>query len=80
MTRLQDRLERVLEHTPLRATAGRHRRTSSPRVTVARLIVPAPRPAPDDTMPARGGTMPAARATAGFTDCRGEWHAWEDAS
>jgi len=71
MTRLLDRLEHALGRTPLRTTAGRHRRGSSPRVAVARLIVPAPRTAPD------AATSP---RSAGFTDCRGEWHGWEDAS
>ena len=73
MTRLLERLEHVLEHTPLRATAPRHRRESLRRVTAARLIVPvAPRPA------AHAG--PASDPAPGFLDCRGEWHAWEDAS
>ncbi|WP_300644242.1 hypothetical protein [Nocardioides sp.] len=71
MTRLLDRLEHALERTSLRTTAGRHRRDSSPRIAVARLIAPAPRTTPDATTSAR---------PAGFTDCRGEWHAWEDAS
>lgn len=77
MTRLLERLEQVLEHTPfrapLRATAPRHRRDSLRRVTAARLIVPAdPRPATH----AGPSTDPAT----GFPDCRGEWHDWEDAS
>lgn len=71
MTRLLDRLEHVLERTSLRTSAGRHRRDGSPRVAVARLIVPAPRTAPD------AATSP---RSAGFADCRGQWHAWEDVS
>jgi hypothetical protein len=67
MTRLLERLEHALGTRPHRTTAPpRHR--SDRRATVT-PIVPAPDAEPSPSDPA-----------AGFLDCRGEWHAWEDAS
>lgn len=68
MTRLLERLEHVLGPRPLRTTAPpRHRLERHAAATSSSAITPEVDPS-------------AADPTTGFRDCRGEWHAWEDAS
>lgn len=75
MTRLLERLEHVLGHAPRRATAPRPRLDRRPDVEVPTVPTTS---APSHRHPSTADPVP--DPAAGFEDCRGEWHAWEDAS
>lgn len=69
MTRLLERLEHALGTRP-------HRTTAPPRHRLDRRAAAVPlRPVPASAAEPSGNDP-----TDGFLDCRGEWHAWEDAS
>ena len=67
MTRLLERLEHALGTRPHRTTAPPPHRLDRRAAAAPLRVVPAAEPSAGDP-------------AAGFLDCRGEWHAWEDAS